>query len=108
MTKPFYYDHVCHALRFYASVYTAICPEDQTAPSTFRSDADRQNWQACHEVLKILPAAIVEVLVLLYKSREPLRSTVPQLADRYHIPEHQLWTIIKRTERNVARKRGLI
>lgn len=100
--KPFFYDYVCHMLRFY-SAYRS----DLTRPY-FTTEVDEMNWEACDAVMSKIQPPEHDMLLEIYRSREPLSTTVSALAEKYQMTQSQVWTLVKRTERAIAKKRGLI
>lgn len=86
--RTFYSTYVSHALRFYAKY-----PENPV----FRSEADRLNHSACHQVLDDHPSR--EFVLAFYRGECEKFS--------HKLTSHD-WKIIADVERRVASVRGLI
>ena len=99
MNRPFYSDYVRHAMRFYS--------RNMTEP-TFKTDADRLNWYACHKTVKNYSDRDKDILVAVYGGYDTLPDNVYEMANKYHINQNIIWDMLKEFERKVAKKRSLI
>ena len=99
MNKQAYSDYVRCALRFYSR---------NLENPTFRCLADEKNWNACETVLNKYFSKNKEVLISVYQAYDTIGDNVYESANKYQIPQGNIWTMMKRLEEYVARERGLI
>lgn len=99
MNRPFYSEYIRHALRFYARHLQA---------NRFHSAADRDNWQACDEVLKSCSDMEKDILVFVYGSFDTLPDNVYNASKKYSVSQSMIWDLMKDVERNIAKLRGLL
>ena len=99
MNRPFYSEYVKHAMRFYAR---------NVQQPRFKSEADKNNWYACANVIKEYSDRDRDILVLVYGGFDTLADNVYETAKKYSINQNIIWDMMKEFERKVARKRGLI
>ena len=97
--KPFYTDYVRHALRFYSR--NLIRPR-------FKKDADRDNWNACHDVISKYSDRDKDILVYVYGSYDTLADNVYEMSKKHRIHQSIIWDMMKEFERTIAEKRGLL
>ena len=97
--KPFYVDYVRHCLRFYSRT---------TFKPTFKSDVDENNWYACYHAMKNFSDADKNIIVKVYGMRDTISDNVYQIAKMYDLDQNQIWLMLDKLERLVARKRGLL
>lgn len=105
--RPYYTDYVRHALRFYVKHFKESTPSERV-PQSFKSEADKSNWLACHKVLKALPENERRVLARLYGTPENFVSRVYETCRTEGGTPEELWDRIRRIERKIARRRGLL
>ena len=98
MNKPCYTDYVRHAIRFYAR-YLKL--------KKFKSEVDRANWFACHNVLQTYSERDRDILVYVYGEFDTLADNVYQISKKHHIHQNLVWDMMKQFERDVAIERGL-
>ena len=102
--KPNYSETVKRWLRHYAIA------QDE-APGflpRFKSEEERENWSACHEVLKDYSTKDVDIIVHLYLPGDTMPDKIYWMAKRMRVPQNTLWNLIRDTERKIAQKRGLL
>lgn len=99
MNKPFYSDYVRHALRFYTR---------NLSLTRFRSDVDKVNWNACHEVLIEYSNRDKDILANVYGGYDTLADNVYEMSKKYNINQNIIWDMMKDFERRIAKKRGLL
>lgn len=99
--RPYYTEYVRHAMRFYAKYPNA-------APQNFRSNADRQNWNACHKVVRRLPEKERLALLRLYQETGDFADCVYETSRASRKELDGVWEEIRRIERKIARRRGLL
>lgn len=100
MSKPFYADYVKHALRF----YSRNCKEQPR----FRTDADKNNWLSCDNVIKTYSNDMREILLSVYSGFDTLPDEVYNASKKHRIDQNIIWDMMKEVEHKIARKRGLI
>ena len=99
MNKPFYSDYVRHALRFYSR---------NLLLTSFKSEVDRINWNACDSVIRGRSDRDRDILVMVYGGYDTLADNVYETAKKHNIHQNIIWDMMKDVEREIARKRGLI
>ena len=99
MQKPFYTDYVRHALRFYSR---------NLSQPRFKKDVDKDNWNACHDVIGEYSDRDKDILVYVYGSHDTLADNVYTIAKKYSINQNVIWDMMKEFERKIAEKRGLL
>lgn len=100
--KPYYADYVNHVLRFYVQAAGR-------KNTDFTEKADRLNYQAADKVLGNLTAQDREVLCEVFdRPSDPLLNRVLDVAYARKIPSGDIWTLISRVSRQIARERDLI
>ena len=96
--KTFYSDYVRHCMRFYARHPHPKC----------RSDADKQNWNACDNAVKGFTDKEQDILMTVYREGDTIPDTVYKLSAELNIKQDIIWKLINELERKVAKRRGLI
>jgi hypothetical protein len=99
MNRPFYSEYVRHALRFYTR--NLVQPH-------FKSEADRENWFACENVIKGCTDRDRDILVAVYSGYDTLADNVYETAKKYGINQNVIWDLMKAIERKIAKRRGLM
>lgn len=99
MNRPFYSDYVRHALRFYSRNLTRV---------VFKSEVDRNNWNACESVIREHSVKERDILVMVYGGFDTLSDNVYETAKKYGINQNIIWDLMKDVERDIAKRRGLI
>lgn len=100
--KPYYSDFIRHCLRFYIKTW-----DGGTYPE-FRSETDKANWTACHEVLKKYSEADMNLIVNLYGPGDTLADKIYALSEANKIPQDHYWNMLRAVERNIAKARGIL
>lgn len=100
MSRPFYSEYVKHALRFYT--------RNHISHPKFKSDADKENWIACHKVISTYSDKDKAVLISVYSGFDTLADEVYNASKKYNIEQNHIWDMMKEVERKTAKKRGLI
>lgn len=98
MTKPCYSDYVRHMIRFYSRY---------TNKKTFKTEVDKTNWWACHNVIRAYSDRDKDILIYVYGEFDTISDNVYNIANKYHIHQNIIWDMMKEFERNVAIERGL-
>lgn len=99
MNRPFYSEYVRHALRFYTR---------NLAQPHFKSEADRENWFACENVIKGCTDRDRDILVAVYSGYDTLANNVYEVAKKHGINHNVIWDLMKAIERKIAKRRGLM
>lgn len=99
MNKPFYSEYVRHCLRFYTR---------NLQLSRFKTEVDRNNWNACAVVFKEYSDRDRDIIVLVYGNFDTLSDNVYETAKKYNINQGIIWDMMKDVERKIAKKRGLL
>ena len=99
MNKSFYSYFVLHCMRYY-SRYPNI--------SNFKTEADKANWIACKKALAYYTDSEKKILMAVYSGRDTFADNVYETAKKYNINQDEIWDMIPKFERLVAKKRGLI
>lgn len=102
--KPYYSEFVRHCLRYYIKTLD----EGKGGCPVFRNDAERENWAACHSVLKDLSERDMDIIAYIYRPGDTIADKIYLLSKSKQVSQDTFWSLISRTERNVAQKRGLI
>lgn len=102
--KPYYSEFVRHCLRYYIKTLD----EGHGGHPIFRSDADRENWSACHQVLKDYSEKDMEVLAYLYRAGDTIPDKIYELAKSKGVNQDTIWHLVNTVERKVAKRRGLM
>ena len=99
MAKTYYSEYVQHCMRFYAR---------HPKPDYFRSDIDKENWQACDRAMKSFTEESKDTLLYVYREADTIADNVYQIAKKKSIKQDSVWKLMGELERLVAKKRGLI
>jgi hypothetical protein len=102
--KPYYSEFVRHCLRYYIKTLD----EGKGGCPVFRNDAERENWSACHSVLKDYSERDMDTIAYIYRPGDTIADKIYLLSKSKQVSQDTFWSLISRTERNVAQKRGLI
>lgn len=100
--KRYYAEYVRHCLRFY------VMTLDMGTSPKFNTEVDRQNWMACHLVMKNIDLKTLEVIKEIYRPGDTIPDKVYHLSKELKVPQDTIWNTINTLERNVAKKRGLL
>lgn len=98
MNRPCYTDYVRHAIRFYSRYLNK---------PNFKSEVDKANWFACHNVIKTYSNRDKDILVYVYGAFDTIGDNVYTMANKYRINQNIIWDMMKEFERKVAIERSL-
>lgn len=101
---PRYSEPVRQWLRQYALTQE----EAQGCLPKFETEEDRENWSACHHVLKDYSARDVGIILQLYLPGDTMPDKIYLMAKSMRIQQNTLWNLLRDTEKKIAQKRGLI
>ena len=100
--KRWYSECVRHFLAEYVpSIEIGSCPK-------FKSEAEKTNWVACHEVLKTLHPKDLELVAEMYRRGDTLADKIYFLASTRNTSQRDFWRLADDVEYRIAKKRGLI
>ena len=102
--KPHYSEFVRYCIRN----YVLTLDEGLGGLPKFRTDAERENWRACHSVLKDYSPANMDVIAYIYRPGDTIADKIYLLAKAKQVHQDSFWSLINITERKIAKKRGLI
>ena len=100
--KRYYADYVRHCLRFYAMTL------DVGTSPRFNTEVDKNNWVACHAVVKNLDHKTIEIVREIYGPGDTIPDKIYHLSKTLGLTQDYIWNIVNTLERNVAKKRGLL
>lgn len=98
MSRMYYSEYVNHCLRFYARYEK---PE-------FHSDAEKSNWAACDSALKSFPDKERAMLLAIYREGDTIPDNIYQMSRAAGISQDNIWKLVSKLEREVAKRRGLL
>lgn len=99
MNRPYYSEYVRHCLRFYTR---------NSQLSSFKTEADRNNWFACATVIKGYSDRDRDIIVEVYGGYDTLADNVYESAKKHDINQAIIWDLMKELERKIAKRRGLM
>ena len=102
--RPYYSEYVRHCLRYYIKTLD----EGRGGHPVFKSDADRENWSACYQVLKDYSQNNIEIIAEIYRPSYTIADKIYMLSNTKRVPQDTIWSLINTTERKIAKKRGLL
>ena len=100
--KRYYADYVRHCLRFY------VMTMDMGTSPKFNTEVDRNNWAACHAIVKNLDNKTIDIVRDIYGPGDTIPDKIYHLAKMRNVNQDSIWNIINNLERAVAKKRGLL
>ena len=100
--KRYYADYVRHCLRFY------VLTMDVGTTPKFDSFIDKNNWAACHAVVKNLDGKTLKIVREIYGPGDTIPDKIYYLAKELKMTQDSIWHIVNTLEREVAKKRGLV
>ena len=99
MGKPHYTEYASHAFRCYA--------KNQNTGITFRSEAERRDWEACEKAVKAIEPHVNWVLEC-YAGNLSFKENLAAVSVRYQVSQNYLWILNNALLRCFAVERGLI
>lgn len=102
--KPYYSEFVRHCLRYYVKTMD----DGHGGHPIFKSEADKANWSACHNVLKGYSESDMDLICQIYRPGDTIADTIYLLAKTKCMSQDRFWSLINATERKIAKKRGLL
>ena len=102
--RPYYSEFVRHCLRYYVKTLD----EGLGGHPIFRSEADKQNWSACYEVLKDYSQFNMDIISEVYRPGDTIADKIYMLSNTKRVPQDTIWNLVNTTERKIAKKRGLL
>lgn len=102
--KPYYSEFVRHCLRYYIKTLD----EGKGGQPIFRTDAERENWRACFDVLNGCSEEEVDMISHLYRPGDTIADKIYELSKSKRISQDTIWSLVNNIERKVAKQRGLV
>jgi hypothetical protein len=102
--KPYYSEFVRHCLRYYIKTLD----EGKGGHPIFRTEADKENWSACYNVLKDYSEDNMEIISEIYRPGDTIADKIYLLAKTKGVSQDRFWSLVNVTERKIAKKRGLL
>lgn len=102
--RTHYSEFVRHILRNYVN----SLEEGRGGQPIFKTNAERENWSACHYVLNDYPQDVIDILIEIYRPGDTIPDKIYQLALARRESQGKYWSLISKVEQKVAQKRGLI
>ena len=96
--RSYYSDYVQHCMRFYA----------RHPNPKFNSEAEKLNWNACDNALKRFEVSEKDILMSIYQSGDTLADNVYNLSLQKNINQNNIWKLVSRLEKMIAKRRGLL
>lgn len=97
--KKHYSDYVTHCLRFYSR---------HPKPNYFKTEVDRKDWQAVDTVIKGFSEEEQDMLLTVYREGDRIADNIYQLSKKLHIHQDNIWSLVEKLEKKVAKRRGLL
>ena len=102
--RPRYSEAVNHCLRQYALTQD----EAPGCLPKFNSEEEKENWSACHNVLKDYSDRDAKIILQLYLPGDTMPDKIYLMSKSMRVPQNTLWNLIRDTEKKIAQERGLI
>lgn len=102
--RPYYTEFVRHCLRYYVKTLD----EGKGGHPIFNSEAERENWRACHNVLQNLSERDMDIISHLYRPGDTIPDKIYELSKSMGILQDTIWSLVNRVERGIAKMRGLV
>ena len=89
--------YIQHCARFYV----------RTPNPKFKSIAEKQDWYACENALKIFSDRDRDVLLFVYRESDTIPNNVYRCSVEKRIDQNRIWNLMVRFEQEIAELRGL-
>lgn len=99
--KPYYADFANHMLRYYFLT-------KGERPQEYRTEADRLNWEACHQVLSTYDDFDRTIISSVYNSGCPIIEAVAVVSAQRTLAVTHIWYLLNDCNKQLAKVRGLI
>lgn len=99
MNRPFYSDYARHCLRFYSR---------NTEKPRFNTEVDEKNWYACNRAMDSFSDRDWGIILRVYSAYDTIADNVYEVAKAFNLDQNIIWDLMKKVERVVAKKRGLL
>lgn len=100
--------HYSEFVRYCLRNYIKSLEEGKGGQPIFKTDAERENWSACHYVLNGCPKDTQDIITEIYSPGDTIPDKIYQMAMARREPQGRIWSLILKVEQKVAQKRGLI
>ena len=98
--RPFYAEYVNHCMRFYC--------RNTAKPSSFKTEVDKKNWEACDTVMKVYTPEERDILLSVYSTRDLMGDNVCNAAKKHNVCQDLVWNLISDACLRFAKHRGLV
>lgn len=98
--RPSYAEYVKAAMRKYLRL-------QRGDTVTLSTQAEIENWNACHHALSFFSPVEQEILSQAYERTDPMPHIVRQIAETRGLNDEAVWGMINRFEDAFAERRGL-
>lgn len=102
--KPYYSEYVRHCLRY----YIMTLDEGKGGHPIFKTEVDKANWSACHNVLKDYSDIEMKIIAYIYRPGDTIADKIYLLSKIKQVTQDRIWGLVNTTERKIAKKRDLI
>ena len=102
--RTYYSEFVRYCLRN----YIRSLEEGKGGQPIFRTDAERENWSACHHVFNACSKDDQDVIVELYSPGDTIPDKIYQMARARRESQGRIWSLVTEIEQKVAQRRGLV
>lgn len=96
--RTFYSEYTQHCMRFYV----------RHPRPDFKSDVDKQNWQACDNALKSFSPSEIDIIKEVYASGDTIADNIYEISVRCEIKQDSIWNLMRKLEHKIAKRRKLI
>ena len=96
--KTYYSEYVQHCMRFYARHPHPI----------FRSNADKENWNACNVVMRNYNPTEHEIIMYIYREGDTIPDNIYKISKEKNIKQDTIWKLVNELEHKIAKRRHLI
>ena len=98
--------HYSECVRYFLTQY--ISTLDASSAPEFRSEAEKTNWLACHEVLATLNPHDLKLVCDIYRKGDTVADNIYNIATARRVSQGYFWKLVDDVEYKIAQKRGLI
>jgi len=74
----------------------------------FQKEIDRRNFQTVEKVLNDLPEWDRNVIIDVFRRKEPIENTVREVSKKFGTNPDVVWTVLSKVSRKIAKERELI
>lgn len=100
MGERYYTKYVRHMLKY----YLATAPEEPV----HKSESDCINWHIADRFVTALHPTDQEILYEIFTRKDTIPDNIYELSREYGISQDQIWTMLDKLTKDMAKARGLI